>query len=294
MRRPLLVVAVLATMAGCDSKTPIVPTGPTPLPTAPEPTVQVASVTVSGDNTFTVMNNVRQFTATARMQDGSVRDVTAEADWSSSNTDVAAVSNRGEVTSTGPGLATIWVTFVVVGSIDVSVASAKSSRLSGLYRLAIAAAPGCSALPDWAQRREYDVSIDQTEAEQPGRAAALTVTAQLDPGFTPQFSGSIRGSTVSVEFPGSSGGGGGGGGCYYYYYCGRTSAINGLWPDFAHTIDTSRLYALSGRATGIKGASDDVRISGTVNGVIAAANPTTNETLADCTSVNHGFTLTRQ
>jgi Big-like domain-containing protein len=282
MRRPFVVLTVLLTVAGCDSKSPVAPTVPTPVPQPPS-TPQVASLTVTGDNRFTGVNQVRQFTATARMQDGSTRDVTAEAIWESSNAEVAAVSTRGEVTSVGAGLATIFATSVMGGSLDVSVTVDSRSQLSGLYRFVVTAAPECSALPDWAQRREYDVSIA-------GAENSLTITAQLDPGYAPQFDGSVSGSRVSMAFPVSSGGGG----CFYYYYCDRPSATNGVWPAFAHTIDAGRLYALSGQATGTKGGSHDVRISGTVNGVITAANASTNATLAECTSVRHQFTLTRQ
>ena len=285
MRRLLLVVTLLAMVVGCDSKSPTAPTTPPPTPTpTPTPTAQAASVTISGDPRFTALNNVRQFTATARMQDGSLRDVTGEANWSSSNAAVASVSNKGEVTSVGPGFATIFVSYVVVNaSIDVSVAPATSSAISGLYRFVIAAAPECSALPDWAQRREYDVRIDQTEAEQPGTETALTLTAQLEPGVAPQLPGSIRGSIARFQFPG-----GNPNGSFYYYYYTPT------WPTFAHRIDTTRMYTLSGEAHGTKGASQNVQISGVFSGVVSAVNPSTNAIIADCTSVNHSFTLSRQ
>lgn len=288
MRRLLLVVTLLAVVAGCDSKSPTAPTGPSSPPTpTPEPTAQAASVTISGDTRFTTLNSVRQFTATARMQDGSLRDVTGEANWSSSNTAVVTVSGKGEVTSVGPGFATIFVSYVGVegASIDVSVAPATGSAISGLYRFVIAAAPGCSALPDWAQRREYDVRIDQPEAEQPGTETALTLTAQLEPGVAPQLPGSIRGSTVRFQFPG----GNPNGSYYYYYYTPSPSS-----PAFANRIDPTRMYTLSGEARGTKGASQNAQISGVFSGVVSAVNPSTNAILADCTSVNHSFTLSRQ
>jgi Big-like domain-containing protein len=291
MRRPLLVLT-LAMLAGCDSKSPVAPTVPTPVTPTPAPTPQIASVTIAGDGRFTALNNVRQFTATARMQDGSTRDVTAEATWESSNADVAAVSARGEVTSVGAGLATIFATDVVAGSLDVSVTVDSRSQISGLYRFVVTAAPECAALPDWARRREYDVSLSQVESEHPGTDTALTLTAQLEPGFAPQFDGSIGGSRVRFVFPPATDTGGGG--CFYYYYCGRASATSPLWPAFAHTLDTARLYTVWGQATGTKAASHNVQISGTVDGVVTAANPSTNETIAECTSARHQFSLTRQ
>jgi hypothetical protein len=281
MRRPLLVITVLAVLAGCDSKSPVAPTVQTPVPVTPS-TPQVVSVSVTGDSRFTVVNSVRQFTANARMQDGSVRDVTTEASWASSNSDVVSVSNRGEVTSIGPGLATIFATYTLDGSIDVSVASESTSRLSGLYLFVLTAAPECSALPGWARLREYGVSIDQSGAEHAGSETALELTAQLQPGMAPRLTGSISGSKVTFFFPGGSSGGG------YYYYYGPT------WPAFAHTIDTTTMYTLTGEAVGTKSASQDVHIAGTFSGVVAVVNPSSRATLADCTSARHSFTLARR
>jgi hypothetical protein len=283
MPRRLLVVIVLAALAGCDSKTPAVPTVPSPTPIAPEPVVEVASVTITGENKFIALNNVRQFKATAQMSDGSVRDVTTQADWYSNDTNVATVSATGAVTSVGAGVVAISATYTVSGTIDVWVALTTTSAISGLYRLELTAAPECSALPDWAKRREYDVTIVQIGAEQPGVESGLTLFAHAEPGFVPVFNGSIRGSTVRFEFPGSIGGG-------YSYYYGSFQ----IWPVFSHRIDNTRMYALFGAASGTKGASPNVQIAGELNGDIAAANGSTNALLGECVSANHRFTLTRQ
>ena len=74
---------------------------------------------------------------------------------------------------------------------------------------------------------------------------------------------------------------------YYYYY-------TPIRPTFANRIDTTSMYTLSGEARGTKGASQNVQISGVFSGVISAVNPSTNVTVADCTSVHHSFTLSRQ
>ncbi len=53
----------------------------------------------------------QQFTATGKYSDGSSKDLTQSASWSSSNTAIAMVSGSGMATSKVPGLATITATF---------------------------------------------------------------------------------------------------------------------------------------------------------------------------------------
>ena len=67
----------------------------------------------------------QQFTAAGKYSDGSSKDLTQSASWSSSNTAIAAVSGGGMVTSKVPGLATIAATFSGVrGSATVNVTAA--------------------------------------------------------------------------------------------------------------------------------------------------------------------------
>jgi len=73
-------VAML-TLAACGSD------GHPASPTAPS-TATVAAVVVTGGSTAAVSF---QLTATARMSDGSARDVTSSAAWESSNPAIAAV-----------------------------------------------------------------------------------------------------------------------------------------------------------------------------------------------------------
>src|SRR5262245_58619967 len=170
------VTVLVATLAGCDSdkQSPVRPS-PTPTPTPP---VLATSLTITGDGRFTAPNQVRQFTVAAQMSEGSTRDATAEALWESTNIDVVTVSTRGEVTSVGPGLATITATALGQGAgSDVSVsAPGDAPGISGLYRLVLTTGPGCSSLPDWAQRREYPASLDQRDRESSGAAATFTMT----------------------------------------------------------------------------------------------------------------------
>ena len=278
----VVVTVLLASLVGCDSNSTRPSPTPTPQPT-PQPTVQVTDLTISGDAKFTTLNQVRQFTATAHMSDGSVRDVTAEAEWSSSNVGVVTVTSRGEVTSAGSGLATISaIALANAAQLDVSVAPpADPTRIPGLYRLAFTASPACSGLPDWARHREYDAAIDQSGTESPGEFTNLTLTVQIQPGLAPQFSGSINGSRVGFFFPTQPSSG------YYCYYY----TCNGGGPVFSQTIDVSSQFTVQGEVTGSKGAASGV-IAGTLKGAIQAVNPSTKGTIAECTS--NQFTLTRQ
>lgn len=65
----------------------------------------ITSVVVSG--TAPAIGSGNQFTAIARFADGSVQDVTSQATWTSSNTDVATVSEGGLVTGVAAGVVTI-------------------------------------------------------------------------------------------------------------------------------------------------------------------------------------------
>jgi trimeric autotransporter adhesin len=79
----------------------LVPSLPIPLP----PTVQ--RVTISGGSTVPVGQSL-QLRATAHMSDGTDRDVTSNAQWSTTNSSVASVSQSGVVTgsSLGPNVVT--------------------------------------------------------------------------------------------------------------------------------------------------------------------------------------------
>ena len=75
------------------------PTRPTPTPqTNTTPTPTLTSLELSGPDTVPPDGGTAQFNATARMSDGSSREVTNEATWGTSNGEVLSV--------TSPGLAT--------------------------------------------------------------------------------------------------------------------------------------------------------------------------------------------
>jgi hypothetical protein len=61
--------------------------------------------------TFIRTGETTPCTATATIADGTMRDETAAAEWSSSAPGVASVSNRGVVTSVAPGSTVISASF---------------------------------------------------------------------------------------------------------------------------------------------------------------------------------------
>jgi Carboxypeptidase regulatory-like domain/Bacterial Ig-like domain (group 2) len=105
-------VAII-TLAACGSD------GRPASPTAPS-TATVAAVVVTGGSTAAASF---QLTATARMSDGTARDVTSSAAWESSNPVIAAVSSTGMVTVVGSGELDVRATYQnVTGSMHLSVA----------------------------------------------------------------------------------------------------------------------------------------------------------------------------
>jgi hypothetical protein len=104
------VIAALAGMSACGSKSPTEPSA-----------VTVTSVTVSGSNSVNV-GSASTMTASARKSDGSTEDVTSGATWQSSNTAVATVSSTGRVSGVAPGSSNISAGFGgVTGQIGIQV-----------------------------------------------------------------------------------------------------------------------------------------------------------------------------
>jgi hypothetical protein len=105
-------------------------------PTAPS-TATVTAVVITGESTAASF----QLTATARMSDGTERDVTSAAAWESSNPVVAAVSSTGMVTVVGTGELDVRATYQkVTGLMHLSVARR-------VIAVTISGAPSASSTP---------------------------------------------------------------------------------------------------------------------------------------------------
>jgi len=122
---PLVLAVVIALLcAGCNSDSPM-PTGrpvpvsptapsepPAPAP-APVPVPTVTGVTISGNLSFTRVGETSQLTATARLSDGTTKDVSSDPStrWISNDTAIFNVSTSGLVTIVEFGSASITALF---------------------------------------------------------------------------------------------------------------------------------------------------------------------------------------
>lgn len=108
----------LATFVACSGNGSSTPGSPTPAVT---PSVGVTAITVTSQPPAGFNF---QLIATARLSDGSTRDVTAAATWSSSNASVIAVSSTGLATIVGTGSADLRAAYQnVVGTMTVEFGS---------------------------------------------------------------------------------------------------------------------------------------------------------------------------
>ena len=81
----------------------------------------VASVSVTG--AVPAMGDTSQFTATAKLSDGTTQDVTGQATWQSSDSTVATVSATGAVTAIAAGTVNVIATYqTIAGSDQITVA----------------------------------------------------------------------------------------------------------------------------------------------------------------------------
>jgi hypothetical protein len=130
----IAIVAAL-TLVGCSGNG-----STTPTPTTP--TATVSSVTVSSPTASATAPTV-QLSATARMSDGSTRDVSATSAWSTSNSSLATISATGLLTVVASGEVDVRATFqTVTGTLHMTLTRAPTVRfaLSGVVREAMPSA----------------------------------------------------------------------------------------------------------------------------------------------------------
>jgi hypothetical protein len=113
----LLAASLAIGVVACGSDT-----SPAP-PTTPSPTTSTVQVRATGDASGTIeAGQTRQLAATATLSNGSTSDVTQQATWQSSATNVATVSAAGLVTALAEGTADISATYQSVkGTLGVGV-----------------------------------------------------------------------------------------------------------------------------------------------------------------------------
>lgn len=117
-RNTLLFVALW--MAGCSGSDTAPSQTPTPTPPPAPSTPTVSAVTVTSRQTSAT---VYQLDARAQLSDGTARDVTADAQWASSNSAVAQVSQDGVLRAFANGSVEIRATYEsVTGTATLEVA----------------------------------------------------------------------------------------------------------------------------------------------------------------------------
>jgi hypothetical protein len=112
----------------------------------------LVSITVSPQNSTIFVGNTQQFTATGVYSDGSSQDLTATANWSSTATGVAAITNSGLATAELPGNTIIQARYGSVSATTtltvmsppplITTLSLSAATLMGPYSAVLAASGG--------------------------------------------------------------------------------------------------------------------------------------------------------
>ncbi len=128
-----IALAVAAAFVACRGKSPTSPTTPGPAPAGP--TVAIAGITLTGPGTVPLGQTV-QFTAISQQSDGTTRDVTREAAWSSFNSSVLGFVSAGQFTGRAKGQAGVRVSLSgrTATMADVVIVPEGTFRLIGTVR----------------------------------------------------------------------------------------------------------------------------------------------------------------
>lgn len=120
---PAILAVALATCLACgeDRPTPTAPpqgTGNPPAPPPPQPPApaQPSSLALTGATSLQAVGETSQLTATATYPDGTTKDVTRDAQWTSSFPAIASISTDGIVTARALGITSILLRYPVSGS----------------------------------------------------------------------------------------------------------------------------------------------------------------------------------
>ncbi len=143
-------VTISATYSGVTGSTTL--TVVTPPPPPPPPTL--TSLVVTPANPTIYVGQAQQFTATAHYSDGSTRNVTSLATWSSSVTTVATISGSGLASSVAVGTTTIGATW---SGLSGSGASADGDRRASAPHIGISTSTVTPAKSDHLPGRPRDL-----------------------------------------------------------------------------------------------------------------------------------------
>lgn len=171
---------------------------------APPPAPSITSVTVSSSaNTMWVALDPLQFSAIAHYSDGTTKDVTASATWSSSSPSTATVSSAGLATPVAAGTANIQAaTAGVTGRAAVTVVG-----IAGAYMtpsgpvLSLAGSPTGTQLSStvmWADGKTKDVTADASWLSSDASIATVNSTGYVGRGGNAGYA-TVTGSWKSLQ-----------------------------------------------------------------------------------------------
>jgi hypothetical protein len=296
MRDAITILSILAVLVvACDERA-------APPDTGPPADLRPLSIRVDGPTDVIADSEVR-FTALQTWSDGSTRDVTASAQWSSSNPSVLSVSG-GLAMGLAPGEARVFAHLadLPVNSKGVRVLPA-APGLSGSYRLTIGGGPcnptSTPPLPNELRERTYTAFVDQSglnlfgDVPKVGVFGGRIINPQVRFGFVNFFSRSQRRASV-VDVPH--------GGIQLAVaryeppmasadYIRVRNAYSGS-ERFAETLPNGYRLVITGEALTTMSPSG---FAGTFSGTLALHEPSSNgnNLHSVCGSPSHGFTLVR-
>jgi hypothetical protein len=268
--------------------------------TGPPTNLRPLSVRVDGPTDVIAASEVR-FTALQTWSDGSSRDVTASAQWTSSNPSVLSVSG-GLAMALAPGEAQVSAH---LGDLPVNPRGVRvlpaTAEWNGTYRLTIGGGP-CSPsstppLANELQQRTYTAVVQQNglslfgEVSRVGIFGGRILNPEVRFSFVNFFSRTHRRASVPEVPPGGIQL------AVAWYeprlvsadYIHVRNAYSGS-ETFAETLPDGNRLAITGEAVTTMSPSGFV---GTFNGRLALHQASTNTLLSVCASSSHGFTLAR-
>src|SRR5215470_2290828 len=130
----------------------------------------------------------QQFTATAHMSDGTSKDVTATVQWSSSDSNIASVTNGGMATGSAPGKVTITAQS---GNLKSSAALTVSSAAVNLSSIVVT--PAASSMP-LHTTQQFTATGNYTD----GSSADLTALVSWNSSSTSVATVSVLGMVTGV------------------------------------------------------------------------------------------------
>src|SRR5262249_29897759 len=131
-RLTLAILQLMVVLIGASACGSSAPTSASALPAGrPQPT----TLAINGSTSLARIGDTSQLSLSARWPDGTVRTVTTDARWTSSNTSVARITAEGLLTAVGLGLTTLEVSYgPLTKSIPVIVTPAGTVVVSGRVR----------------------------------------------------------------------------------------------------------------------------------------------------------------